>query len=213
MYIDHAFIGAEAVRMGLVDAVMSYDQTIEYIKSKRQTNKPQFGGYNMKMTAVELKAALEAGKTLADLGLTEEEAAEISKGVQEPEVPATPEVPAEIQTLTTQVEELTASLSAKDVEIAALKLSIEQMELDKGCLDQMKTVICDVMNNRRIALQLPKIDFSGFSASSIMTDYKAITEQYDKAFVTGGIFAKKQEEAKPQVVIDSVHAAKLNATA
>lgn len=86
-------------------------------------------------------------------------------------------------------------------------------EADTKMIAEMKEIISSVMNSRRIALKLPKVDFSAFSAESLLSDYKAVTAQYDEAFKTGGLFAKKVEEKKPTVGKDSVHVGLLGAAA
>jgi len=207
------YIGSEALRMGLVDAVMSYDQTIDYIKSKRKVS-TQTGGYRMKMTAEELKVALEAGATLDSLGLSAEEA-ELIKGVevetQEPE--AKQEESLDVGAMQEQILMLTAKVTEQESALAAAQELTARLETDGKMVAEMKSIISDIMNNRRVALSLTKMDFAAFSAESLITDYKAISDQFDKAFKTGGLFAKKEEVAKPQVAIDRVHAGMLDAAA
>jgi len=207
------YIGSEALRMGLVDAVMSYDQTIDYIKSKRKVS-TQTGGYRMKMTAEELKVALEAGATLDSLGLSAEEA-ELIKGVevetQEPE--AKQEESLDVGAMQEQILMLTAKVTEQESALAAAQELTARLETDGKMVAEMKSIISDIMNNRRVALSLTKMDFAAFSAESLITDYKAISDQFDKAYKTGGLFAKKEEVAKPQVAIDRVHAGMLDAAA
>jgi len=210
------YIGSEALRMGLVDAVMSYDQTIDYIKSKRKVS-TQTGGYRMKMTAEELKVALEAGATLDSLGLSAEEA-ELIKGVEvetveavEPE--AKQEESLDVGAMQEQILMLTAKVTEQEGALAAAQELAARLETDGKMVAEMKSIISDIMNNRRVALSLTKMDFTAFSAESLITDYKAISDQFDKAFKTGGLFAKKEEVAKPQVAIDRVHAGMLDAAA
>lgn len=210
------YIGEDALRMGLIDAVMSYDQTIDYIKSKRKMT-TQTGGYKMKMTAEELKTALDSGATLESLGLTAEDVAEIQASVQEAEPEAYTETTVEAEVSVDVLKELVA---VKDVEITELAAKVEQLtaelattNTDKALVAEMKSVISEVMCNRRVALGLPKIDFSAFSAESLMSDYKAITDQFDKAFKTGGMFSKKEEVKKPAVADNRNHAALLDAAA
>ena len=208
------YIGAEALRMGLVDAVMNYDQAIDYIKSKRKVT-TQTGGYRMKMTAEELKVALEAGATLESLGITEAEAAEIQASAEEaaPEVKEPEVVLPEVGALQEQLLAVTQQVAEKDAEIATLKESLTKVETDTALVAEMKSAISDMINNKRVALQLTKLDFSAFSAESLMADYKAITGQFDAAFKTGGLFAKKEEKKQPSVASNSVHARLLDAAA
>lgn len=213
------YIGDEALRMGLIDAVMSYDQTIDYIKSKRKPT-TQTGGYRMKMTAEELKVALEAGKTLEDLGLTEEEATEIVASTDETEgigAEASAEsteatVSEEVLAIQQQLVDAQATITDLTEKLKVAEEAVAASAAMPAVLAEMKTIIAGIINQRRIAMKLPKIDFEAFSPESLLTDYKAITEQYDKAFITGGLFAKKEVKTQP-VAQNSVHAGQLSAAA
>lgn len=207
------YIGAEALRMGLIDAVMSYDQTIDYIKGKRKVE-AQTGGYRMKMTAEELRVALESGATLEGLGISEEESTAILAGtiaVEEPVV-ETPEVSADVVGLQEQIVAITASLAESREALAQAQASLAAAEAGAKMINEMKEIISGVMNGRRIALGLQKLDFAAFSPESLLSDYKAITGQFDQAFKTGGLFAK-QEVKKPTAITDSVQARMLDAAA
>lgn len=211
------YIGQEALRMGLIDAVMSYDQTIEYIKSKR-TKQTQTGGYRMKMTAEELKVALEAGATLESLGLTDEEAQQIAASVENAEEPAATieevtEPVVEVPELQAQLSALTEQLTAKEAELEATKEALAKVEADAKHSAEMRTIVENIMNDRRVALKLSKLDFSAFSTESLLTDFKAVTEQFNTAFKTGGLFTKKEVKQTPAVATDRVHASLLDAAA
>lgn len=214
------YIGDEALKMGLIDAVMSYDQTINYIKSKRKPVS-QTGGYRMKMTAVELKTALQAGATLESLGLTEEEAAVIAASEEELNTEASTETSTETEMTseTVDVAALQEQLASAQAEALDLKGKLEAAEVavqtaqaEAANMSEMRGIISDIINQRRVAMRLPKIDFAAFSTTSLLTDYKAISDQFDKQFVTGGLFAKKIEESK-STVQNSVHAGQLSAAA
>ena len=215
------FIGDEAKQMGLIDAVMSYDQTIDYIKSQR---KPitQVGGYNMKLTAETLKVALDAGKTLEDLGITQEEMEAImatdvtaepgesavdGEGQQDPGVV---EPDAEGEGLDASAE-MKLVIEQQQIEITTL---IEQKSQLEAAAKEMKEIVIGVLNNRRIALGLTKLDMEAFSLPSILADYKAVSAEFDKSFKTGGVFKQKPEETKTvSVATDRAHAGLLQAAA
>jgi signal peptide peptidase SppA len=207
------FIGAEAVTVGLADGVMSYDAVIQYIQNKRATTTP-IGGYGMKFTAVELRAALEAGKTLEDLELSQAEADEILAAVPateeqmltEPEAIVEPVAKDEGPDLAAQLVALGGELSAKGAKIAQLEADISQFEAQMASL---KKIACDVTKSRRIALGYQgSVDLDAMTISSVLAEYDAVTAQFDKAFVAGGIFKNKNitstEEPKAPVAEDSV---------
>jgi signal peptide peptidase SppA len=215
------FIGDEAKQMGLIDAVMSYDQTIDYIKSQR---KPitQVGGYNMKLTAETLKVALDAGKTLEDLGITQEE----MEAIMATDVTAEPgesAVDGEDQQDPGVVEpdaggegldasaEMKLVIEQQQIEITTL---IEQKDQLEAAATEMKEIVIGVLNNRRVALGLTKIEMGAFSLPSILADYKAVSAEFDKSFKTGGVFKQKPEETKTvSVATDRAHAGLLQAAA
>lgn len=215
------YIGSEALRMGLIDAVMSYDQTIDYIKGKR-AKLIQTGGYNMKMAAEELKTALDAGATLDSLGLSEEEIVKLQDSLgsegdvkatvaeEESKVEVTQDT-IDINALQEQILALTQQIAEQTKELEELRAASIQHKVESEMIAEMKTIISAIINNRRIGLGLSKIDFSAFSVESLLVDYRAVSEQFDKMIKVGSLFSHKNEEKKPAVVQDRTHAAALDA--
>ena len=216
------FIGADAQRQGLVDRVCSYDDALAYIQAKRPKSTTQVGGYNMKLTAETLKVALDAGKTLEDLGITQEEMEAImatdvtaepgesavdGEGQQDPGVV---EPDAEGEGLDASAE-MKLVIEQQQIEITTL---IEQKSQLEAAAKEMKEIVIGVLNNRRIALGLTKLDMEAFSLPSILADYKAVSAEFDKSFKTGGVFKQKPEETKTvSVATDRAHAGLLQAAA
>lgn len=195
------FIGAEAQRMGLIDAVMAYDEAIEYIKALRPKT-TQAGGYSMKMTAEQLRVALDAGQTLETLGLSQEEVDEIlaSAAVPEPEGEGTTPEP-ETNDGTPGDDDVVMALAAatqlvevKEAEILEL---VAKVEAATKTAEKMRDVVVGVINNRRVALGMSALDMSKFSLESVMQDYDAVTEQFEKSFKPGGIFAQVKKVEEP----------------
>lgn len=79
--------------------------------------------------------------------------------------------------------------------------------------DKMRDVVVGVINNRRIALGMSTIDMSKFSLESIMQDYDAVTEQFEKSFKPGGIFAQKKVEEPTEPVRSRTEAGLMQAAA
>lgn len=212
------FIGAEAQRMGLIDAVMAYDEVIEYIKALRPKT-TQAGGYSMKMTAQQLQAALDAGQTLEVLGMSQEEVDEILATVGQ-----TTESEGEGTTLEPGANDgtpgdddvvailaaTTQALEAKEAEALELVARIDTLT---KTADKMRDVVIGVINNRRIALGMSTIDMSKFSLESVMQDYDAVTEQFEKAFKPGGIFVQKKVEEPTEPVRSRTEAGLMQAAA
>lgn len=205
------YIGAEAVKVGLADAVMSYDEVMNYIQTNRVTS-TQNGGYGMKMTAVQLQTALDAGQTLADLQLSEDEAKEIlatEPEILEPEVVeveddgakkgkgkgkgkggcATPEDETALSALTEQLTAQAGRIADKDKQIAELQSQVTDFEAHAA---ELKKIVAEVTTNRRVALGLMgSVDLTTFTVPTLLAEYSAITEQFSKAMKIGGLFGGK----------------------
>ena len=203
------FFGAEAVKNGIVDKIMTYDQVMQYIQSKRTST--QNGGYGMKMTAVQLQTALDAGQTLADLQLSEDEAKEILAAkpeVTEAEVAAeddgakkgkgkgkgkggcaTPEDETALSALTEQLTAQATIIADKDKQIADLQSQVTDFEAHAA---DLKKIVAEVTTNRRVALGLMgSVDLTTFTVPTLLAEYSAITEQFSKAMKIGGLFGGK----------------------
>lgn len=208
------YIGDEALRVGLIDAVMSYDQTINYIKSKRTETQTQ-GAFSMKFTAVELKTALDAGKTLADLGITEAERDEI---LATPAAP--PSADTEVDKLKADLAAAEALLAESEAKVQDLAGKLEASEAEVASLKEnqkpnvnaeLKKIVCELTDNRRVALGMQKIDMAEFSVDTVLVEYAAVTKAYEKAFVEGGALTKKTETKATSLAGDSIEAGHLQA--
>lgn len=214
------FIGEEAVKVGLADSIMSYDQVMSYIATNRKVTQTQ-GGF--KMTREELKVALESGVTLEELGLTQEQVdAMLVEDVQpEPEVIDPPvadpvaSVDADlIAELNAKIAELSAVVVEKDAKIAELSGKLEGFEENVG---DLKAIAAEITVNRRTALGFQStVDLTKFSTESLLAEYKAVSEEFNKAFKPGGILKNRNvavEEPKisSQVAEDSFMEGQLRA--
>ena len=157
----------------------------------------------MKMTAQQLQAALDAGQTLETLGMSQEEVDEILATAGQPTEPegegTTPEPEANDGTpgdddVVAILAATTQALEAKEVEILEL---VAKVEAATKTADKMRDVVVSVINNRRVALGMSQVDMSKFSLESVMQDYDAVTEQFEKSFKPGGIFAQAKKVEEP----------------
>lgn len=173
------------------------------------------------MNKADLKIALEAGKTLEDLGLSQEEVDKILAEVEEtaPEltdeqiqaqvdageqvtVPANTEVGIEatvLVELNTKIADLTIEATKKDEKIAALEAQVADFESNA---EELKSIVASVTANRRTALGFQStVDLTRFSTQTLLAEYKAVSEEFDKNFKVGGILKNKvTEESKPAPV-------------
>lgn len=181
----------------------------------------------MKMTSETLRVALDAGKTLEDLGLTQVEVDEIlaaapviepgesadnDKGQQDPGV-AGADALGEGPGASAEALALAVEVASLKVEITDLTAKLEASQADAAAGSEMKEIVIGVLNNRRVALGLSVLDMSAFSTASVLADYKAVSDQFDKSFKVGGVFQQKEEKRPPQVAQDSVQAGLMQAAA
>ena len=215
------FIGEESVRVGLSDAVASYDDVMAYIQSQRAATTNPTGGFNMNKQ--ELMAALDSGISLEEIGLEQEEVDKIlsEEEVTEPVVAEETESVLEVKTddISKQLSTLTDALVEKDQKIATLEATIAAASAKfEAQAATLKQIIAEVTTNRRIALNFQSsVDLTKFSTESLLAEYEAVTDAYDKEFKTGGLFKKRQasvEEPKGEqspLVQDSIHEGQLRA--
>ncbi len=216
------FIGEESVRVGLSDAVASYDDVMAYIQSQRAATTNPTGGFNMNKQ--ELMAALDSGISLEEIGLEQEEVDKILSEETLPtepvlETPTEPVLEVPTEDVSKQLSTLTDALVEKDQKIAALEATVSgnaaKFEAQAFALKQ---IVAEVTTNRRIALNFQSsVDLTKFSTESLLAEYEAVTDAYDKEFKTGGLFKKRQasvEEPKGEqspLVQDSIHEGQLRA--
>ena len=215
------FIGEESVRVGLSDAVASYDDVMAYIQSQRAATTNPTGGFNMNKQ--ELMAALDSGISLEEIGLEQEEVDKIlsEEEVTEPVVAEETESVLEVKTddISKQLSTLTDALVEKDQKIATLEATIAAATAKfEAQAATLKQIVAEVTTNRRIALNFQSsVDLTRFSTESLLAEYEAVTDAYDKEFKTGGLFKKRQasvEEPKGEqspLVQDSIHEGQLRA--
>ena len=215
------FIGESAVAVGLSDAVASYDDVMAYIQSQRAATTNPTGGFNMNKQ--ELMAALDSGISLEEIGLEQEEVDKIlsEEEVTEPVVAEESEPVLEVKTddISKQLSTLTDALVEKDQKIATLEATIAAATAKfEAQAVTLKQIVAEVTTNRRIALNFQSsVDLTKFSTESLLAEYEAVTDAYDKEFKTGGLFKKRQasvEEPKGEqspLVQDSIHEGQLRA--
>ena len=221
------YIGADAQSNGLIDEVLSYDDVMQYIQTQRSTTTQTHGGFSMNKQA--LRAALDSGKSLDEIGCTQEEVDKIlnaeentsEEEVTEPVVAEESEPVLEVKTddVSKQLSTLTDALVEKDQKIATLEATIAAATAKfEAQAVTLKQIVAEVTTNRRIALNFQSsVDLTKFSTESLLAEYEAVTDAYDKEFKTGGLFKKRQasvEEPKGEqspLVQDSIHEGQLRA--
>lgn len=230
------YSASRAFDLGLIDGIKTYGETFETLSADRQTQNNQNGVVmKIKMTESQASAAIAGGADPSTIEIISEETyAELVASGEITEISAeevvdpadseeTPEPkPEEELDFKAKVAELTAELEEKGVKISELasnvealnakNLELEAKSADYESLEALKSIACEIVNNQRVALQLPKVDMEDLSAKEIVEIHANSNKMFKKNFKVGGHTVKNTEEpsSKP-VAKGSVASARVSA--
>jgi len=195
------FIGQQAVDVGLIDAVASFEDVFGGIQSRITKN----GGQEMKKRYLGA-AALAAATAGIDLDVNTPEPAADDKApapaaddkapapAADDKAPAAPEDAGTVAFLSAQLKERDDALLAAKVELASLTKQIEEMAGLKGA-------VAEVVNNMAVALGGSRDEkLAESDPAALLAVYKATMSRTVEAFKVGGIAASHEEnenEAPP----------------
>jgi signal peptide peptidase SppA len=216
------FYGDAALSAGLVDGITTYDKVFSKLSVDKQqgiSHNPQnihTGNAMSKATLTEQQiAALAAGATAAAANPGEAtettpanpekaETTTASEGQAAPAPAATPTAaptatPASpapqadvVSFLQAQIKEKDAQLLQANVDLKAATAKVADLEASTSGLIEIAVAST---NNMRVALGGSKLDMSAQTATQILAEHKAVSEQFNKKFVAGGIAAVNATEA------------------
>jgi signal peptide peptidase SppA len=223
------FIGQDAVAAGLSKGIDSFDSLMGKIGVKLQSAEvthSQFGNHSMTKKALTEKdvLAINAGidtgaektaeelaaeKAAADQAAADAAAAAAAAAVTQPE--AAKDQSAVVALLQTQ-------LAASQAEVVTLKVSAAQVAAErdaaKASVGPMAAIIGASLTQMKVALGMPKVDYSAMAPEALLADHKATAEAFTKAFKAGGVAAVTTEDTAPKgAKADPNHLARVKATA
>ena len=229
VFTGEMFKALTAVNYGLIDGVKTFKDVFKELLiavNKDSGAGTYTGGYEMKkkVTAEVYKAAVESGADPDSMEIIEESAEETSEEQTvdksaESKEEASEETANEASEETTEVfaeeveklkEELAkASQEAKE---AASKITELEAQIEALNSDPLREIVIERIGVMRVALSLQPVDMSKFPTQSLVTEYKALHENFTKQFKAGGV--TKNTEGKKKVkkaAITSLEKARLRA--
>lgn len=145
-----------------------------------------------KLLTVDDLTALDAGADITDPTSNPEdtetstlETSEITTlSSTETEAPApVSEAASLVDYLKTQLADAQAKQVELTVENKHLQSKLDQMSATHA---EMRTVVCDLTNNRRRPLNIPAMDMTGLSDEAVMQQFHQVTATYLEKFPVGG---------------------------
>lgn len=202
------FTGQQAVDVGLVTAVSTFDEVFTKIQSRVNKNNPNQGGAGMKkkyaMTeAVALAAAasgvlLDASATDAAATPTPEEVAAAALLAEQQSAEATAQAAQTEETSEvpepTAMDLLKAQAVEKDEQIFALKTELVGAKAEAGEMAALKEIAAKSISNMTVALGGSAVDLSAASASEIVAQHVATSARFVSEFKVGGVGATSSQE-------------------
>ena len=102
--------------------------------------------------------------------------------------------------------------ASQKAEEAAAKISALEEQVNALESDPLREIVIERIGVMRVALSLQPVDMSKFPTQSLVTEYKALHENFAKQFKAGGVAQKveSKKEAK-KAAITSLEKARLRA--
>lgn len=196
------FVGTEALAVGLIDAVSSYDsffnKVTQGIESKGTPNK-----------SPKRKEDFTMSKEAKEMALTDEVIAQIAEGAApidvgaDADAEASNEVVAEtapieakpsldvVSTLLTELKETQHALMQAKMDLANTQSDLAEAQ---ALVQPLATIVGKSVALMRTGLSLAKVDFAGMSADQILAEYQSVHPKYVASFKVGGAAAVNPEE-------------------
>jgi signal peptide peptidase SppA len=199
------FLGVEAVKVGLADAIMSYDQALMYAKSLDKSGGPannsskSKGASAMKVTLnAEQLEAYASGATLTELGFAADAVLESTD--EKDGAAATAETLAATEALTAQVATLTADLATSNAALAAAhtETATFKSQVDAAALVQVDLLTIARASTGGLLIRLggSADGVSEMDAATILAKHAEASATFSARFKVGGVAAPKVIETE-----------------
>lgn len=206
------FMGSQAVDVGLIDAVSTFDDVFAEMQTRISKKSKSTGGdmkkryamsEAMKLAAAASGAQIEGaadealaniaalGTEGADSTQTEEEIAAAAPAVAEAAEPEEAEEPNAL----TAMDLLKAQLEEKDEKIFALKTDLVKATAEADAIAKLKEIGAQAINNMMVALGGTALDLAAASASDIVAQHTATAERFCSEFKIGGVAATASDDS------------------
>lgn len=218
------FTGFQAVDIGLVDAVVSFEDLVTSLKAKAD-----------QISSGRMNLSIEGDEPMARKKfLDEKSAALLAAGVPlqaaldaEPETETTEEVPAEVETpveaaapapvVTTEASDFfKTQLAEANEKVINLTLENREMKTKLETIDvthtQLRAIAMDSINLRNVGLGRGRMDLATASDEVILSTYSNISKDFNNTFPVGGVTeVASTEKEKEKPTLTAAQAARINA--
>lgn len=232
------FVGAQAVAVGLVDAIASFDEVVSKAQGAidSEKNVPQYGVNFQKGNSLKTALTQQQIAAMAEAGLPVSAAASAAVGeqAQAPAVPVTapaeaaapaasetPEAPVTatleqkgdsdiVAFLKTSLAEANASLLSVNMELRDVKAASADMAQTH---DQLRAIASASVDRLRVALGMSAAAHTG-NDTALLADHASLRAQFETQFKAGGVAAVSSSGSSDKVsaVADPVRQARLAST-
>jgi len=235
------FTGQQAVDIGLVDAVSTFDEVFATMQTRIHNNESNGGDMKKKtlMSKAVTMAAAASGvavptpdgggspKELAAAAVLKADGAEAALEAGDTtstEALAAATLRAEADELTAKVEQpaepesgsamdlLKTQLKEKDDEIFALKTDLATANVSAESVESLKEIGAKAINNMVVALGGTELNLSASSAGDIVTQHAATSERFMSEFRVGGVAATSSDDDDTESVETITPVSRMSAT-
>ena len=235
VFTGEMFKASTAMNYGLIDGVKTFKDVFKEllmtVNKDSGAGVTYTGGYEMKkkVTAEVYKAAVESGAdpdsmeiiekvtekqepvdSIKDASETADDASETADDASETAEDASETAEGSSEELEKLKEEL--AKASQKAEEAAARISALEEQVNALESDPLREIVIERIGVMRVALSLQPVDMSKFPTQSLVTEYKALHENFTKQFKAGGVAQKveSKKEAK-KAAITSLEKARLRA--
>lgn len=228
------FIGQQAVAVGLVDSVTSFDAVISKAQAEidSQKNVPQYGANIQKGNPLKIALTTQQIAAMAEAGLPVD--ALTAPVAAAPAVAPVAEAPVADATKVTADPTITATLESKgDSDIVAflksslaeaqaanteLTMQVRDMKASTSDMaathEQFRSIVMTSTDRLRVAMSLPAGVHAG-NDTALLADHASLRTQFESQFKAGGVAAVSSSGSSDNVsaeAVDPVRQARLAST-
>jgi signal peptide peptidase SppA len=221
------FLGQEALRVGLIDGIMSIDDLMVSSSSKNPKSTGRTTGQRMETNDMAKKLLSEKTVALIAAGGTVDEAlVSAPEAVEPPALETTPESTPAAPEGETITADLTVTATDSLTDYLKTELSVANEKLLQATVDarnlqtqldamsathaSMRTIVSDFINVKRIALGGSAADLSAVADDVLVQQYQQTSADFSKTFPIGGRVQPPSVEP-PAALIPSNHQARVKA--
>lgn len=220
------FIGQQAVAVGLVDSVTSFDAVISKAQAEidSQKNVPQYGANIQKGNSLKIALTTQQIAAMAEAGLPVEastlpiDAAAPAADAPAADAPAVPVAALEPKTDSDIVAFLKSSLAEAQAANTELTMQVRDMKASTTDMaathEQFRSIVMTSTDRLRVAMSLPAGVHAG-NDTALLADHASLRTQFESQFKAGGVAAVSSSGSSDNVsaeAVDPVRQARLAST-